>query len=280
MKFEFKILYKDESGNLDLGKNIGKCYLYVFNDADLLTPRFWVISKNKKLIIDYSLDNLNFNLDYYCIYHNKYTNKSINLLKEDQKKIFDYIIGKDDIKHSIWFDMINAHDSYYGVMRCFRDSIDKYINDRNVSYDTYIYKDIDLGDRLGECSLEVTNIFPSIGTILIRSKKIGFNTLISLYNGDYIGLDKLTNDECVILYNFMNSKNDHFGTHKMWYELISNSHLSDYYLTKRELSKFFNIITLNTDLEYVPRFDICANKSSIIDTESFKNKLKEIIGGH
>lgn len=99
-----KILYKDESGNLDLGGSIGKCDIYITNNINKYGKTFTVISKNRE----------------YCYYFDLYTmqrcgeefyefsRKHLNT-QTVHKKVYNYITKtKDDNGKIKWINMINS----------------------------------------------------------------------------------------------------------------------------------------------------------------------------
>jgi len=284
MENELKILYKDED-NLKLRKGIGICNLYVFNDGDANNARFWVISKSKKVFIYFELDF--FETDYediYCVYHNNKSHHSIHLKAKDQKQIFDYIFNTITGDNSnIWSDMLNAHNEYFGSLErvtkndMYRYMIKEPMCDFIEYYTIYRY----LGNRLGMCKLNVTNMFPGHPSITISSCETGFNSIISLMTGNYMGLDKLTDHECMMLQSIMSEQNDHHLKHSLWAELYLNTHLVlDGIMTREERDLLIEIF--QTDNTLMPHFEYCANikEKNNITVDEFNENIRKYIKDH
>lgn len=255
MESELKILYKDESGELDLGRKIGKCFLYVFNDGDKNNNRYWFISEDKRVMYYFDFDNIDFEYTLYFYKNIRNKSKLIELKPKMQRKILNYIQKPTGEDSSIWSDMLNARMKYFGGDSNYvAKEINKYTEKGKEPITEFDSRFINLGNRLGKCKIKITNVFTEHPSVYIMSYECGFNSFISLLNGSYLGLDKLTDDECKILYDFMKSKNTHFGKHNQWIEFLTNTHIKEYEPSLK-YEDFYNIVD-------IPRFDLYANNQN------------------
>lgn len=105
MDNEFKILYSDTTGNLDLGRDIGPCDIYITNNINRFSKIFTVISKNGRYCFHYNIYSLEIKSTSIPGFsdNNYFNNKSIH------NKVYKYITTqKDDNGIIKWNNMIDA----------------------------------------------------------------------------------------------------------------------------------------------------------------------------
>ena len=99
---EVRYLYKDDSGNLDLEGRIGKCRIYITDDAfETINPFFVVESLNQKYRFTFTLFWIT-DAGEICFNEGKYSKKQFD-------KIYNYIINERDYNGNIkWINMISS----------------------------------------------------------------------------------------------------------------------------------------------------------------------------
>lgn len=284
MEQRLKILYKDESGNLKLHKGIGICDIYVFNDGEYLHPYFWVISRNRRLIINYPLDKLWFAPELKGIF--KVNNKNINLTAKDQYKIYEYITAEKDEDGNIkWINMMNRRtDSRHHHIPQYMINENRFTI-YNTTLKKYFYYGVhegynlieNFGSRLGKCEIIFSDQFRDSPIISIHSFDTSFYTMISALNGRYYGFDHMTDEEAKLLYDIM--KEPHDSEICKWCAGIIDFMQGS--LCIKDMQQLYNYFINNISI--VPRFDLMnSNDMNIIpDTDEWVyillTKIKEDI---
>lgn len=263
---ELKVLYEDKSGNLDLGGNIGKCYIYVFNDGTIKNPYFWVISKNKNIVIEYPLKDLCFRR--YC-----------QLTREEQKKIYDYI-------KPIWPNMLQRR----GIYDYNKYSLPKFVT-KNNPFKIYNNKKldfslnntgisefgqdiIDLGERLGSCRITVNNSLKDNPLLVIHSNDKSFYGIYSFLNSNHLMFDKLNREELKCIYTYMCDTHDNVCSN--WLMFIKGFIFED---KIENMDSNLDLVSwmdkeIGTCTQLIPRFDLARNTKYYSFTE-WKREIKK-----
>ena len=147
-------------------------------------------------------------------------------------------------------------------------------------FDEYINTEINLGKRLGKCTIGMINQF-STPVLYIKSKKKPFFGLVSMISGGYYYFDKLDEKESEKLNKYMHTfPNFHGGNFTNW-TFIFIQYLVDQYNqtgeTNREILFINSNLDKSNDLNIVPDFSKAYQYQKIEDIDDFIDKIVNIL---